>query len=442
MYYLLAVALILRLILINQSLWLDESIQALALMGRLGPILTYALADFQPPLYHGLLWLWTRLAGFSELSLRFPSLLAGLGTVYFLAQLGHYLGGKKLGVITGLLAATNPLLIYYSQEGRTYSLTAFLVTAAIYYFVTSLKNPTKKSLLLYGVFSTLFLWTSYLAWFLHLIVFLYTLTQKRWVLLKIQLISALTLIFWLPSLYQSLQVGLSTVSNSPEWGRVVGGISVKALALTWVKAVIGRISIDPPWVYGLVVSSLFLLHLRVLAVIKKPPAPILVWLGSIPVLALVSLLLPVYSYTRLLFVVPAYLLLLALGLNRLSKLWTSLLVSLQLLFVFVFWFNPTFHREAWRSVVTEYGTDAHYALPSRNQSAPLLYYGVKEENILEPKLGLPPDELASSIIYLKYVENVFDPTQIGLSHLRDSGYQLRSQRVYPGLQIELYENHN
>ena len=57
MFYLLALALLLRFVLLNQSLWLDEAIQALALMGKMGPLLTYALADFQPPLYHGLLWL-------------------------------------------------------------------------------------------------------------------------------------------------------------------------------------------------------------------------------------------------------------------------------------------------------------------------------------------------------------------------------------------------
>ena len=102
----LLIALILRLVLINQSLWLDESIEALALMGRMGPLLQYALADFQPPLYHFIGYFFTQLFGYSEIALRLPSLLSGLFTVYFVIKLGELLGGKKLGIVAGLLAAT------------------------------------------------------------------------------------------------------------------------------------------------------------------------------------------------------------------------------------------------------------------------------------------------------------------------------------------------
>lgn len=442
MAYILIIALVLRLILINQSLWLDEAIQALALMGKMGPLLSYALADFQPPLYHFLGWLWTSLAGYSEIALRTPSLLAGLGTVYFTSKLGELVGGKKLMYFAGILTATNPLLIYYSQEGRTYSLTTFLVTASMYYFISSLKSPTKKSLLLYGLFSIFFLWTSYLTWYLLFILFIYTFTQKRWDLLKIQLVSALSLLFWLPSLYSSLGIGLSTVKISPEWGNVVGGISAKALALTWVKAVIGRISFDPSWFYGLVVTIVFFLHARVLWVAKKVPAQLWLWLGAIPLLALVSLVLPVYSYTRVLFVVPAYLLCLALGLVQLKPYYLYIVVSLQLLFLLVFWFNPTFHREDWKKVVADYGPTATYALPSRNQSASLLYYGVSDDLIVEPKVTESLPAKPSQIVYLKYVENIFDVTGLGVANIMGFGYSLSSQRVYPGLQVDLYENNN
>lgn len=444
MFYLLAFALFLRLILINQSLWLDEAIQALALMGKMGPLLTYALADFQPPLYHFIGWLWTSIFGYSELALRFPSLLAGLGTVYAAAKLGELLGGKKLMYLVGGLAATNPLLIYYSQEGRTYGLTTFFVTAAMYYYIliTQKQSNSIQNTTYYILYTTLFLWTSYLTWFLHLILFIYTIIIKRRDLILTQLITGLTLLFWLPSLYQSLQVGLSTVSSSPEWGNVVGGISLKALALTWVKAVIGRISFTPTWVYRLVVALAFALHARIVLAVKSIPLPILLWLGSIPVLALVSLLLPVYSYTRLLFVVPAYLLILSLGLVKLSRSWTYAVISLQLLFLTVFWFNPSFHREDWRGIVASYGPNAVYALPSLNQNAPLLYYGVLSGQIIEPKVLSTLPIFPSHIIYIRYVENVFDVTRAGIVKLSALGYSLEAQQVYPGLQVDIYENNN
>lgn len=442
MVYIIAFALILRLILINQSLWLDEAIQALALMGKMGPLMTYALADFQPPLYHFIGWLITSIAGYSEVALRTPSLLAGVATVYYASRLGELLGGKKVMYISGLITATNPLLIYYSQEGRTYGLTTFFVTAAMYYFCRSIKSPNIYNLILYTLYSILFLWTSYLTWFLHLILFVYTLAQKRRDILTSQIIAGSTLILWLPSLYKSLQIGINTINTSPEWGNVVGGISIKALVLTWVKAVIGRISFAPPWVYGVVVSLVFILHTRVLLALKNTPTPILLWLGSIPVIALISLLLPVYSYTRLLFVVPAYILILSLSLSKLSRLWTQLIISTQLLFLTIFWTNSSFHREDWQGVVAEHGTSATYALPSRNQDAPLRYYGVGESNILEPKVVQSIPESIGHIIYIKYVENVFDASGDGVAKLGSLGYSLTSQKVYPGLQVDIYENNN
>lgn len=440
MFYILGLALVLRLILINQSLWLDEAIQALALRGQMGPLLSYALADFQPPLYHGLGWLWTQLFGYSEIALRGPSLLAGIGTVYFTSKIGHFLGGKKLEWLAGLLAATNPLLIYYSQEGRTYSLTTFFVTAAMYYFIVLLKKSTNKhNIVLYTLFSIFFLWTSYLTWFLHLALFLYTLKEKRRDLLIPQIIAGLTLFFWLPSLISSLGIGLATVSSSPAWGQVVGGISLKALALTWVKFLIGRISFDPSWLYGVIVLTLTVLHLMILRRLsfKQISPTLFIWLSSIIIIALVSLVIPVYSYTRLLFVLPSYLLILALGLNQLKSSWTWGVIAGQLFALVVFWVSPTFHREAWRSVVDDNGKTATYALPSRNQNAPLLYYGVADAQILEPK-DAPTLPSASKIVYLKYVENIFDITGIGASRLLQAGYQLEAQKVYPGLQVDIY----
>lgn len=447
MAYILALSLILRLVLFNQSLWLDEAIQALALMGRMGPLLTYALADFQPPLYHLIGWIWTSIFGYSEVALRTPALLAGLGTVYYVAKIGEVIAGKKVMYIAGLLAATNPLLIYYSQEGRTYGLTTFFVTAAIYYFYKSIKNSSKKFVIRYSVFSIFFLWTSYLTWFLHLALFIYTLLIKRRDLIMAQLLSGLTLLFWAPSLISSLGIGLSTVTNSPEWGNVVGGISLKALALTWVKTNIGRISFDPEWIYAVVVISLLTLHLFVLSKLKlksyftnKKTQLLMVWLSAIPLTALFSLLLPVYSYTRIMFVVPAYLLTLALALSLSRLRYTALIVILQLLSLGYFWVNPEFHREDWRSVVKQYGAEATYALPSRAQNAPLLYYGIPPARIIEPKLGV---QLRSDqIVYIKYVEDVFDAEKVGEQNLIKAGYTLGSQKVYPGIQVYIYENHN
>jgi len=437
MGYLLALALVLRLVLINSSLWLDESIQAMALMGRLGPLMQYALADFQPPLYHLIGYLNTQLLGYGEVALRLPSLISGLLTVYFVTKLGTYLAGSKTGMIVGLLATTNPLLIYYSQEGRTYALTTFLVTASFYYLIRLLDHQSRRLYLLYALFTTLFIWTSYLSWFVLLAQGLLVIWKKRSDILLLQVLSALTLLAWLPSFLTSLGIGQSTRTHSPAWGSVVGGLNWKSLPLTWVKFVIGRISFDDKLLYGGLVSFIGVIHLSILRFFPiKKNAPLIFWL-ILPILLgiLTASLLPVYQYFRVLFVLPAYLLILALGLSKLKYRYVIIVVALQLLSLGYYWLNPRYQHEDWRSLVNEVPSDVVVAIPSRAQSTPLLYYNLPNK-IIEPSR----DELSGeTIYYIRYAEDLFDVTQIGQAKLRQSGYTIVSQKTYPGLALDIYQ---
>jgi len=447
MWLMLSLALVLRLPMITHSLWLDEAIQALALKGQLGPLSTYALGDFQPPLYHLLGYLWTRIAGYSELSLRTISLVAGLGTVYFLFRIGKDLWDQRIGIIAGLLAATNPLLIYYSQEGRTYALTTFLVTASMYYFFKIYQNTSNRLYTIYYIlYTTLYLWTSYLSWFLWFALLIYLFSTKRYRLLLLHLFPAATLLFWFPSLFSSLQIGNSTRSHAPEWGRVVGGISWKSLPLTWVKFVLGRISFTNKYLYGIIVIMLGSLHLFILNNFRKLTtksyllSTIIIWLLSPLILGVIfATFLPVYQYFRVLFALPAYLLLLAIFLSKYkSNTFSILLIASQLMALIYFWFTPHLHKEDWRQLVSDLPPDAVVAMPSRAQSAPLLYYGFAG-SIIEPS---HEEITGNSIYYIRYVEDLFDTKRLGAKNFATNGYTITSQKVYPGIQVDIYENRN
>lgn len=441
MGFVLTLALILRLVFINQSLWLDEAIEALALMGKQGTLLTYALGDYQPPLYHLIGYITTHLLGYSEIVLRLPSLLSGLFTVYFETKIGELIGNKKVGIIAGLLAATSPLLIYYSQEGRTYAMTTFLVTASFYYFIQLLKSKNTRSYILYSLFTILFLWTSYLSWFVLLAQSIYVIYKKRFDIFALQIGAGVTLLAWLPSFMSSLSIGQSTRSNSPQWGQVVGGLSWKSFPLTWVKFVIGRISFDNKMLYAGIVGGIGLFHLFVLRLVRFKKYPtLLIWLLPPIILGIATAsILPVYQYFRVLFVLPAYLLLLSLGLSTLktNKL-TSLLVVIQLVCLSYFWFSPSYHREDWRSLVHDLPESAVLAMPSRAQDAPLLYYGW-DKQIIEPS---HEELVGEKIYYIRYVEDLFDTKLLGQANFATSGYTITSKRVYPGIQVDIYENRN
>ena len=434
-------ALGLRLPFFTQSLWLDESIEALALMGRQGPLLSYALADYQPPLYHFIGYAVTHILGFSEIALRLPSLIAGLVTVYFVMKIGTLVSGRKVSAIAGLLAATNPLLIYYAQEGRTYAMTACFVTISAYYFLQLLNSKSTRSYLLYTIFTALFLWTSYLSWFLLLAQIIYVLRVKRYDLFKCQLVSATTWLLWFPSFLDSLSVGRYTLALSDAWGKVVGGLSWKSLPLTWVKFVIGRITFTNKMFYGGVVAAVALLHWRILRKSNiQNNLILLIWL-IVPVILgiLTAAFLPVYSYFRVLFVLPAYLLLLALGLGKLPKIYTTMLLALNLCFLSIFWFTPSLHREDWRSLSRDLHGDptSQIAMPSHEQNPGLLYYGIDEKRIFEPA---SEPIVTDRVYYIRYAEDLFDANQLGPAHLRDSGYTIASQKVYTGIALDIYEH--
>ncbi len=106
-----------------QSLWYDEGVSAIVAQYDLASLTRWTADDIQPPLYYALLAGWGRLAGWGEWSLRFPSVFFGLLIVPLLSALTIRWNRSRLaGRLAGLLAALHPLLLYYSQEARMYSL--------------------------------------------------------------------------------------------------------------------------------------------------------------------------------------------------------------------------------------------------------------------------------------------------------------------------------
>jgi mannosyltransferase len=117
----------------SQSLWYDEAFSVyLAGMG-FGEIIARTAADIHPPLYYVLLHVWMLAAGSGEFALRFLSLVFGVLTAPVLFQVSRRLLRSQFaeappgaGLVTTAIAAIAPLYVWYSQEGRMYSLLTFL----------------------------------------------------------------------------------------------------------------------------------------------------------------------------------------------------------------------------------------------------------------------------------------------------------------------------
>jgi hypothetical protein len=87
------------------------------------------LSDTNPPLYYLLLYGWTLLFGTSDVALRLFSTTWSLACLPFLVAIARRIGGRGSVLPACILFALSPLAVYYSTEGRMYSLLWFFVLA-------------------------------------------------------------------------------------------------------------------------------------------------------------------------------------------------------------------------------------------------------------------------------------------------------------------------
>jgi len=106
-----------------QSLWRDEVDALRFALFPLPKLLgTFTQGGWNGPLYFPLLRVWIAAAGQREFALRFPSLLGGVLAVPLTYALGRRLGSQRLAMLGSLLVAVSPYLVWYSQEAKMYAL--------------------------------------------------------------------------------------------------------------------------------------------------------------------------------------------------------------------------------------------------------------------------------------------------------------------------------
>ncbi|MGQ9840805.1 MAG: glycosyltransferase family 39 protein [Anaerolineae bacterium] len=160
-----------------QSLWRDE-VDTLLFATR---PLAEALQMFrQPgqngPLFFLLLRPWLAMAGASEFALRFPSALAGTLAVPASYVLALRLAGRKTAALTALLMALAPYLVWYGQEARMYALLTLLITVSLWLTVAAVQQGG------WWRWQLLYLVTT-VAFYIHVLAALIIPVQVLWLLL-------------------------------------------------------------------------------------------------------------------------------------------------------------------------------------------------------------------------------------------------------------------
>jgi uncharacterized membrane protein len=150
-----------------QSYWLDEVATVKILHHGFGDMLSAVNSgESTPPLYYIAAWLWSKLFGTGEIGLRSLSALLGTLTIPLAFALGREVAGRTAGLIAGALCAFNPLLVWYSQEARSYALLVLLTGLTLLLLVRALGDPSPRRLALWAAVSVAAVATHYFAGFL------------------------------------------------------------------------------------------------------------------------------------------------------------------------------------------------------------------------------------------------------------------------------------
>jgi len=457
----LLLGLLLRTVNLNQSFWLDEASQAQQSTRSLYYVWKGRSADFHPPLFYVLSHYWLQ-AGQSEVWARIPSLTFSLAEVVVLFLLARKLFpdsritvyNKKfdLSLVAALLLAINPFHVYYAQEFRSYSLLSLLSTISMYLFVS--QKYTSMALV-----NALAIYTHYSGFYLILTQLLITLFSKRKEIPKMLLALILTFLVyipWIPQLATQLASGINIDTYLPGWRHVLSLSPLRALPVTLFKLVAGRINFLSRYLYGAYIAFVFGVTFTALALVRKHKNLLFGW-AFIPIFSLlaVSVALPQIQPFRVIFVLPALVLIFAQAALRFPKLFLTLLIYISLVGNIAYFTRPRLQREQWRQasqfLVTQ---NAHVVVKFPDRFAPLAWY-VPDLEVTAAVPQLPPDPARSAtalsflvndnrdVLLLQYLSDLTDRYHQVDQILADLGYLVVQTYDYPGVGfIDLYRRQN
>jgi hypothetical protein len=319
----------------------------------------------------------------------------------------------------------------------------FLALACVWFFV-------KEKWLWWTVAAALLLYTDYLP--ALLLVALFLLKPKKALLPALGVLVLLLPLF--PLFFTQLKNGLMVHTGAPGWWIVLGKTNLKELLLVPVKFSIGRISFYNKIFYGVCVvftGAIFAFPLsRALVFWRKVKLLWVVLVLPIIFIAVLGLYVSVFSYFRLLFVLPFYYLLLVWGLvgidNKKLRLLLGLtILSLNLIFSGVYLFTPRFHREDWKSAVSWVEQDAGdkpsaSIFVTNNQRDPYFYYSHGKVASYGPD-GLERGNF-EKIYLFRYVQPIFDPQDTVRGKVEQTGYKKTNEKDFNGIVVWEYQKKN
>ncbi len=370
----------------EQSLWRDEvDVIWLAIRPLRETVSMFISPAQNGPLYFLLMRPWFALAGTSEYALRYTSALISLLAIGLIWQVARRLlpGNGQLTLantplLAALLLALNPYQLWYSQEGKMYSLVVVLTLTSTWAWLEAMRTGRRWRWLVYLAVTSISIYTHLLSALIlpvHLLWFAlaHPLHRRRWkgYLLALSgfVLPYLPLIWWQWHYLTTLdyQTGYAFTPFA-DVVRVLlldhAGAALAQHTIYWIVPVVFLV------LGGLLVGASegesaaeteFLTKTRFLVAPALRVGMLAVWLlGPVLLLYAVSTIKPLFVDRYLIWIGPAFVLLLALGLRvvhnsggRLARIGAGAL----LLFVVGLWLV-----NGWQQTVTPNKTQLREAI--------------------------------------------------------------------------------
>jgi mannosyltransferase len=354
----------------RKSLWFDEA----ASFGFSSLNLRDILASpdyFHPPLYSVILHFFLYL-GKSEYLVRLPSVIFSILCILLIYRLGKEFFDFRVGLVSAFLLAISPMLYYYAQEARMYTLLIFLSLLSLDFFLNAIRKNEAWLWIGFVASTSLNIYTHYYAFlviFIELIFIVIFIKKYSLIFSKFVMCIMTILLLFVPQFFKLYSAFQSMIDWGPDWGlhptllfvpqifyklSIGTGFSVEKVEffnrifsgdLLGTNPILGSILLFIVFLYGLYASR---------REYREETCLSMIWIFIPVIIAYVIAFKSIVHENYIIFILPIYLIVVSKGLIDIKK--KNFIASLVLIFIIILSNAYFLHvnyiapKEDWRSV--------------------------------------------------------------------------------------------
>jgi len=349
-----------------QPLWTDEGFSGFAILQS--DLLKTLMRDVHPPLYFVGLKAWAGLVGYSELALRWFTVLPSMLSIALIVPLTREVTRLRprpspsyLPVLAALLMALSEMEFYIGQEVRSYSLHVMLTILTTWAFLRWIRTHQRGVAVIWSVSMTALIYTHYLGAWIGVVHGLYALIFLR----GRQRINAIGLLF-IPVIAFSVWLFAVVLPFQTAKAHSDAIIDPSTLeTLLWYAH--SYLTQQWPLMLGLLVLGLGTIRQTGGVRLRPANATVLLLMWIIVPVALTfigNLRFSIMTYYRISLITPAFVLLWAFGLSNFPRQTRLFLVAVVMVYgvVNVDFYRPKFPEREFAALASDYALSGELAL--------------------------------------------------------------------------------